>query len=264
VFRLKNVVMVVALAGITSIAAASAGSGMISAWVFDDGTANDVMGINDGIIHGASFAGGRIGDAIDVDGVDNWVEIPHDSSMDSMASGYTVSAWINVRTGVDHGGIAFKGEGIGWGAFFTFRMATTDDTSLTWGGCPEGTEGWFATADAYSTGEWTHVALTADGQWIQAYVNGESPVGTGGGDNPREVPGPYQMFPNEPISIGVGRNVGGAGNGVSRWFDGLIDEVSIWSRPLSQSEIVDRLINGSVGVEPKGKATVTWASLKTQ
>ena len=31
-----------------------------------------------------------------------------------------------------------------------------------------------------------------------------------GGDNPREVPGPYQIFPNEPISIGVGRNVGGA------------------------------------------------------
>ena len=53
-------------------------------------------------------------------------------------------------------------------------------------------------------------------------------------------------------------------DGNDRFFDGLIDEVSIWTRPLTQGEIRDKLINGSVGVEPKGKATVTWASLKTQ
>jgi len=260
---MKNAVLVVALAGITSLAAASAGDGMISAWVFDDGTARDVNGINDGIIHGASFGSGRIGDAIDLDGNDNYVEIPHDSSMDSMTTGYTVSAWAFVRTGVDHAGIVFKGEGIGWGPLFTFRIATTSDTNMTWGGCPEGTEGWFATDNVYSTGEWVHVALTADGSEITAYVNGEMPTATGGGTNPNPVPGPYLMFPNEPIEIGVGRRVGGT-DGNDRFFDGLIDEVSIWTRPLTQGEIRDKLINGSVGVEPKGKATVTWASLKTQ
>ncbi len=262
-FRVKNAVLVVALAGITSIAAASAGGGMISAWVFDDGTANDVMGVNDGIIHGASFGGGKVGDAIDLDGSDDWVEVPHDSSMDVMANGYTVSAWAFVSTGVNHGGIAFKGEGIGWGPLFLFRMATTDDTSMTWGGCPEGIEGWFATDDVYSTGEWVHVAQTADGAEIISYVNGEPPTATGGGTNPNPVAGPYLMFPNEPISIGVGRRVGGT-DGNDAYFDGLIDEVSIWSLPLSQNDIKAKLISGSVGVEPKGKATVTWAALKTK
>jgi len=263
VFRVKNAVLVVALAGITSMAAASAGGGMISAWVFDDGTARDVMGINDGIIHGASFASGKLGGAIDLDGSDNYIEIPHDASMDSMANSYTVAAWVFVRTGVDHGGILFKGEGIGWGPLFTFRMATTSDVNLTWGGCPDGVEGWFATDGVYNTGEWTHVALTADGTQHIAYVNGEMPVATGGGTNPNPVAGPYLMFPNEPVEIGVGRRVGGT-DGNDMFFDGLIDEASIWSRALSQGEIKDKLINGSVGVEAKGKATTTWASFKSE
>jgi hypothetical protein len=264
VFRVKNAVLVVALAGITSLAMADAGGGMISAWVFDDGTARDVNGVNDGINHGGSFAAGKVGDALDLAGGGEYVEIPHDASMDSMASGYTVSAWINARTGVDHGGIVFKGEGIGWGPLFTFRMATTSDVNLTWGGCPEGIEGWFATDGVYNLGEWTHVALTADGSEHVAYVNGSVPVATGGGTNPNPVAGPYLMFPDEPVEIGVGRNVGGADNGDHRFFDGLIDEVSIWSRALSAAEIKEKLIDGSVGVEAKGKATTTWGSLKTR
>ena len=260
-FRVKNAMIVVALAGITSLAAASAGGGMISAWVFDDGTANDVMGVNDGIVHGASFGSGKVGGAIDLDGVDDYIEIPHDSSMDVMANGYTVSAWAFVRSGVDHGGIAFKGEKIGWGPLFLFRIATVNDTDMTWGGCTDGTEGWFRTDGVYSAGEWAHFALVADGANITGYANGE--VFPSGQDNPRAVPGPYLLFPNEPIEIGVGRAVGGT-EGNDSFSDALIDEVSIWSRPLSQSDIVTKLINGSVGVEPKGKATVSWASLKTR
>ena len=267
VFRVKNAVLVVALASIASIAAASAGDGMISAWVFDDGTARDVRGINDGIIHGASFGPGRIGDAIDLNGVDNYVEIPHDSSMDTMSTGYTISAWAFIRstqttgTGIDHGGVVFKGEGIGWGPLFLFRIATINDTDMTWGGCSDGVEGWFRTDGVYSAGEWAHFALVADGTTITGYANGE--VFPSGQDNPRKVAAPYLVFPNEPIEIGVGRRVGGT-DGNDSYTDGLIDEVSIWSRPLTQGEIMEKLIQGSVGVEPKGKATTTWASIKSQ
>jgi len=259
----KNAVLVVALAGITSLAMADAGGGMISAWVFDDGTARDIMGVNDGILPGgAGFAAGKVGDAVDLDGVDSYVEIPHDASMDSMASGYTVSAWAFVRVGKDHSAITFKGTHIGWGPNFLFRIATTNDTSLTWGGCPEGVEGWFATADVYSTGEWIHVAQTADGSEITAYLNGEVNASTGGGTNPNATAGPYLMFPDQPIRIGLGVGRGGDLANMD-YIDALIDEVSIWSRPLSASEIKEKLIDGSVGVEAKGKATTTWGSLKT-
>ena len=262
---MKNAVLVMAFAGITSIAVASAGGGMISAWVFDDGTANDVMGVNDGIVHGASFGAGKIGGAIDLDGVDDYVEIPHDGSMDVMANGYTVSAWALVRSinpDIDHGGIVFKGEKIGWGALFTFRIATINETDMTWGGCSDGLEGWFRTDAAYNAGEWVHFALAADGATVTGYANGEI-IPSGGQANPQTVPGPYLMFPDEPIEIGVGRGVGGT-DGNDSFSDALIDEVSIWSRPLTQGEIRSKLIQGSVGVEPKGKATVAWASLKAK
>jgi len=260
----KNAVLVVALAGITSLAMADAGGGMISAWVFDDGTARDVNGVNDGILHGgAGFASGKVGDALDIDGVDGYVEVPHDASMDSMASGYTVSAWINVRVAADHSAVTFKGTHIGWGANFLYRIATTSDTNLTWGGCPEGVEGWFATDNVYNAGEWTHVAQTADGSEITAYVNGAMPTATGGGTNPNAVAGPYLMFPDQPIRIGLGVGRGGDLANLD-YLDGLIDEVSIWSRPLSAAEIQEKLIDGSVAVEAKGKATTTWGSLKTR
>jgi hypothetical protein len=265
VFRLKNAVLVVALAGITSIAAASVGGGMISAWVFDDGTANDVMGVNDGIIHGASFGAGKVGGAIDLNGVDNYVEIPHDSSMDVMANGNPVSAWTLVRrtsASIDHGGIVFKGEKIGWGPLFLFRAATVSDTDMTWGACSDGVEGWFRTDAVYNLGEWTHIALTADGATVIGYVNGEI-VESAGQANPIDVAGPYLLFPDYPMELGVGRAVGGT-VGNDSFSDALIDEVSIWSLPLTQSEIRTKLINGSVAVEAKGKATVTWASLKTK
>ena len=263
-FRLKNAVLVIALAGITAMASADAGGGMISAWVFDDGTARDVNGVSDGILHGgASFAAGKVGDALSVDGVDGYVEIPHVAAYDAMASGYTVSAWANVRSigAIDHGGIVFKGEKIGWGPLFLFRVATINETDITWGGCAEGVEGWFRTDGVYNAGEWAHFALVADGSTITGYANGE--IFPSGQDNPRAVDGPYLTFPNEPIEIGVGRAVGG-NEGNDSYSDALIDEVSVWSRPLSLSEIKEKLIDGSVAVEAKGKATTTWGSLKTR
>ncbi len=263
-FRVKNAVLGFALAGIASLTMADAGGGMISAWVFDDGTANDVNGVNNGIIHGgAGFAAGVVGDAIDLDGVDDYVEVPNDASMNSMATSFTASAWVFVRGAGDHAGIVWKGEMIGWGENFLFRIATTSDVNLTWGATIPGTEGWFATDDAYVSGEWTHVAITADGTNVSAYVNGEMPVGTGGGDNPREVVGPYNLWESQPIRIGLGVGRGGDLANLD-YLDASIDEVSIWSRALSQAEIKDKLISGSVDVEAKGKATTTWGSLKTR
>lgn len=239
--------------------------GLIAAWTFDDGTARDSVGNADGkFVDGAKAVdGGRKGKALNVDGAKAHVAIPHTKTFDVMKDAFSVSAWAFVRAGKDHSAIAWKGDKVGWGANFLFRMVTTSNTGLTWGACPAGIEGWFATDNAYKTNDWIHVCLTADGKLVSAYVNSKILPATGGGQNPNNVAGPYLTFPEKPIELGVGRGVGGnVGN--DNYLDGLIDEVLVYNRALTVDEVRD--LSGdkapSLAVQANGKLATQWAALK--
>jgi hypothetical protein len=262
--RYWGVVAALGFCAITTIASAALTDSIISAWTFNDGTANDKWNRNNGKLMGGAkiVDGGKVGKAVDLNGKDAYVEVPHGASIEAMSKAYTVSAWAKVRKGADHSAIVFKGQKIGWGDLYLFRIATTSNTNLTWGGCPKGTEGWFATDNVYKINEWIHVALTADGKNITAYLNGATPKATGGGTNPNPIAGPYQTFPDQPIRIGLGVGRGGDLN-VKDYVDGLIDEVVIFSRALSAAEITSlSTFDFSTPVEPKGKLATQWSALK--
>lgn len=244
--------------------------GLISAWTFDDGTARDANGKSDGTLEGAASitADGRLGKGLDLDGGDSFVQIPHVKAFEVMEDAFTVSAWAFVRAGKDHSAIAWKGTGIGWGPNFAFRIATTSNTNITWGSCPAGIEGWFATDGAIAPNEWLHLCMTADGAEIAAYVNAELPAATAGNNvnNPSLVAGPYQSFPGEPIEIGAGRNIGAAGNGVSAFLDGVVDEVYFYDRALTPDEVTE-LSGGArpnriLAIDAAGKIATAWGALK--
>jgi hypothetical protein len=260
----QRIVVALAFCAITTVASAALTDGLISVWSFNDGTANDKYNRNNGkLVGGAKIvAGGKVGSGVDLNGKDAYVEVPHGATMDKMADAYTVSAWANIRKGSDHSAIVFKGRMIGWGDAYLFRIATTSNTGLTWGGCPKGTEGWFATDNAYKTNEWIHVAITADGTNITAYVNGALPAATGGGKNPNPIKGPYQTFADQPLRIGQGVGRGGDVN-VKDYVDGIIDEVAIFSRALSADEVKALgSFNFSTPVEPLDKLATQWGALK--
>ncbi len=68
-------------------------SGLVSYWSFD-GDTNDDFGTNDGVASGSpTYATGTQGQALSLDGNDDYIEIPHDSSLDLTAS-FTISAWV--------------------------------------------------------------------------------------------------------------------------------------------------------------------------
>ena len=54
-------------------------------WLFDEGegtTATDSSGNgNDGTIHGATWVDGKFGQALEFNGTDNWVEVPHSQTV---------------------------------------------------------------------------------------------------------------------------------------------------------------------------------------
>ena len=254
--------------------------GLVSVWNFDDGTANDSIGSNDGeFMNGASAINAEFGMALNLDNPENpatgentgqYVAIPSSASLEKEDGIFSIALWVYARTdgGRNHSAMFFKGEKIGWGANFMARMATTTATNMTWGSCWEGSEGWFATDNVYAEEEWVHVAYVVDGSEATAYVTssvtGDTVVPASGQANPREIETPLLTFPEHPVELGVGRQVGGdAGNDF--WIDGMIDEVYFWERALSEDEVKELAggaLLGVVAVEAQGKLATTWAHIK--
>jgi len=247
--------------------------GIVSAWNFDGNLDDDVDG-NDGEFKGAPakndpvYVNGKFGRAILFDGIDDYIEIPDKKSL-HLPEGLTVAAWINVTIGRDHSAICWKGKMIGWGAYYSWRVCTTSNTSMTWGRCKEGAENYFATDNVLpGPNQWIHVALTCMSPDVptpqRVYVNGKDVTDvTAQPDNAKAAP-PFLVFEGMPVTIGVGRGYGGTvGNDV--YFSGIIDDVGIWDRGLTKDEIKEVMTKGlpsTFSVDANGKVATTWGNLK--
>ena len=246
--------------------------GIVSAWTFDDGTPKDSTGVSNGTVNGGvEFIAGKFGKAASFNGKDGFISVPHKKAYDVLANGLTVSAWINVRNGKDHSAIAFKGTKIGWGANYLFRICTTSNTGMTWGVCIAGTEGWFATNNVIQPNQWFFVCLTADGKQAIAHVasekDGKVNIPQSGEGNPKPIVAPYLTFPDRPIEIGVGRAYGGT-VGDDRYLDGIVDDLIIWDRALTEDEIAElakgKRPNVGLAVDVQNKLASTWGNIKTK
>ena len=260
---------------------------LVSVWKFDEGkgdVAHDSFGNNEGIINGAEWTEGKFGMALDFDGIDDGVEIPDHPSL-RLADAFTVACWVYPRAvvnaaGLDHAGICWKGNMIGWGAnAYNWRIATASEAGLTWGSCGGGVEGYFATANCFTNGlnAWYHVALVENGTVGTAYVNGVALTAadvTGGNMTPPRPPAPYDTWPDEPVRIGWSQGQGGNIDTLV-YFNGIIDEVVIYSRALSEDEIEELMARGSPGGgippqpgkpeepgTPSGSFTAAWGTVK--
>ena len=70
------------------------------------------------------------------------------------------------------------------------------------------------------------------------------------------------MDNNTPLMIGTDFQVGGAHSGQAREFTGIIDEVTVFNRALSDEEI-GLVMNGLImAVDSYGKLAVTWGAIK--
>jgi hypothetical protein len=84
------------------------------------------------------------------------------------------------------------------------------------------------TEELLDPNEWYHVVGVHDGEHIYIYVNGEL---KNYADSPLK---PYQKSSNAPMTIGIEPSYMWDPN---RWFKGVIDEVAIYNRALTQEEI---------------------------
>jgi glucose/arabinose dehydrogenase len=203
--------------------------GLVGAWGFDDGSgsaARDASGSgNDGVVSGAAWsAGGRFGGALDFDGVDDWVTVADDDSLD-MTGPLTLEAWVRPDTLGTWDTVVMK-EAAG---YFSYALYGTTAWAAPSGWARD------AVAEAkqpLAANGWTHLAVTYDGTNTRLYVNGALVTSTAS---------PFSL-PNSDRPLRIG------GNGIwsGEFFDGLIDEVRVYNRTLTGAEVVSDM-NAAVG-----------------
>ena len=71
---------------------------MVAVWLFDEGKGNIVVDStsngHDGKIEGAKWVKGRFGKALELDGTDDWVSVPHSKNL-GFAAGQSFSMTVH-------------------------------------------------------------------------------------------------------------------------------------------------------------------------
>lgn len=209
--------------------------GLVSYWPFDDGTADDQVGMNDGVMlggvtptDGASDAApipNNLG-ALRLDGVVSEVLVPTDVSLDfSSSDDLTLAMWFKRES--DRGVYHLLGKRV---ACFTMNYQLARDSQLLSLNTSSG--GVLAAGVDAARDAWVHLATTYDAtaQTARIYVNGIL----------RNTDSTYVLGPVVAGDLTFG-HTGGCPN--SQRFQGVIDEVRIYDRALTGPEIAALAIN---------------------
>ncbi len=214
-----------------NISSISNANGLVGSWHFNEGEGTrtrDYSGNNnDGTISGASWTRGKYGTALEFDGVNDYVDIGTDSSLH--VDTFTFVAWIK-WSGNTNGvqDIIFNKEReYEWCIGDSGSGAPTGH--LAWAINTAGTWEWHDTGYTVPANEWVFLVLTYDGTHVRLYVNGELESTLADPDGGPITDSSY------PLWIGRRQNLGSP----TGEFSGVIDEVRIYNRVLTDQEIRD-------------------------
>jgi hypothetical protein len=219
-------------------------SGLVGWWKAD-GNAVDSAAGNNGIMQLVDFADGVVGQAFvfhyNFSPPHSRITVP-DKPEFALTDSLSIEAWIYpVGEGGDAGVILWRGDCRGGYDPYFFQLNRNNTLSFyIEDGSPTAASVTAPALPAYN--QWYHVAATLDGNTgdMSIYVNGVLAARTNTTMRPF---GP--LIASENPCIGIGNT------GTSCWdyvpFNGKIDEVSLYSRALSQSEIAAIYSAGSAG-----------------
>ena len=190
------------------------------AWYPLDGNATDMStNSNDGTIYGTSPTTDQHGlpnRALLFDGNDDFIQAAYSSAISN--PNFSYSLWAKpTQTTSSHGSpITFRENGKGFNLY-----KKSNNTWSYW----IGNGGWVTIGNQAITLSWTALAFTYDGTNFKAYQNGSLVASTTGS---------FLLNQSRPLRIGAGAT---ESNNPNYYFNGSVDEVRIYNRSLSASEI---------------------------
>ncbi len=207
---------------------------------------------NDGeLLEGAEWVDGHIGGGVRLSEIPDVVEVADSPSLDIVES-LTLAIWANI-------------EGLPDGSCALFMKPTTYMMHTTTGGVGVkmdplvfigGNYGTWPTPVTVSApmGEWHHYTATYDGTEYALYIDGELV------DSYERVPGGPIDQDDSPLTVGRDNRDCCA----QRNSPCVIDEATVWSRALSQTEIAEVMQGGFAAVEPGNKLATYWGAIRSQ
>jgi hypothetical protein len=171
---------------------------------------------------------------IDLDGVNDKIQIAHDSSLSvNNTDEITLMAWVNPRSYVDHGTVVTKCLEY----YFQIHSDGKVATYTYWdNNGAHGDSSYFYSNSVVPLNKWTHIAFTEDNTGFRKiYINGQL-----------DKSGQFEssIFASTYIL-----EIGGEETAGGRLFNGKINDVAIFNRDLSQEEIQAAMNNGLTGSE---------------
>ncbi|MHC4354188.1 MAG: LamG domain-containing protein, partial [Planctomycetota bacterium] len=193
-------------------------AGLVAMYTFE-GNANDSAGANHGTLNGGpTFSLGRIGQAINLDGLDDFVETGKTASELGIngANVRTVTAWVFTR-GFNDGGIYEVGNQSN-GQDFSLRTRTgTNEWRIQHWGFGAGFDADFT---YNSENAWVHFAHVYDGTTFRVYGDGHLTVEVVKALDTADDPKTFRI-----------------GEWNDNHFDGMIDDLRVYNRVLSDAEL---------------------------
>jgi hypothetical protein len=202
-------------------------SGLKAYWNFDAKNFKDTAGIFDGTESGSSaiaFTPGKagFGQALQLDGVDQRVEITGGEPDDLAFQGgsMTVAGWFKVGAfDKDWQALVAKGEGSSW----RIHRRGGEQGFAHAGGTGEGP----AMAEGVNDENWHHFAAISDLNAVNfgtaLYIDGVQATSFAGAPN-LAANGKRMMIGDNPDANG-------------RFWNGLVDDIAVWDRPLNEKEV---------------------------
>ena len=207
-------------------------------WLFDDGIGASVAwdmspNGNHGSVRGPQQVDGRIGMALDFDGVDDLVDAGNDASL-SLTEELSITVWVFPKgSGINNGIILLKQNVTGTpGASYGLGYEPNADMFFQVLNGPGHTDSQFH--GPVELDAWHHLAITYDAAGrLRSYVNGKLRLEqtlSGSG---------LSGLPEGPLHVGQ------QDASTLESFFGIIDELAIFSRALTSVEI-SQIMNGGL------------------
>ena len=228
----------------------------IAAWWPAEGNGTDIIGGNTATPQGgATYAPGEVGQAFLLNGPNDYLSVAAGSNLNVAAGGsFTAEAWIKVsdvagyhpivewNDGASHGGVhmwilPYTGESAG------VLFANLVDTS-------GGSHSFHSPGGSVATNVFQHVAVTYD------YATGTGTLYVNGNIVAQQFIGVFMPQTSYPFYLGHRPNIPLSEPDYGSSLGGLLDEPSLYTRALSQSEIAAIYNAGANGkCAPQGSPT---------
>jgi hypothetical protein len=229
--------------------------GLVAYWEFEgnaeDSSGNGYNGEENGDVE---YVPGKFGQALGLENDFAYVVVENNVDIQlKSADTYTVAAYVR-PSDTNHGDILYHGLGCStWSSWFLGMQGGEPDAALVpdsfvFAVRTSNGSAYTGISTGASAGDWMHVAATYDGTALKLYVDGNEEESLETGSLPYDS--------TEKLYIG-----GDPGCGGRSWYTGLLDDVRIYNRALTEAEI-DALVRGATAVSLSDKLAVTWGGIK--